>query len=153
MKIVKRIQSGYAKIEKWFNCVPATLTRATLGVLFVQSGWAKIHDLQKVTDYFVSLHIMFPSFNAHMVSLTELTCGSLLLLGLATRLAAFPLMISMTVALITAKTADVSSFSDLADVSEYLYIILLIWLFVKGAGPISVDYLIKKKFEHFNRRY
>ena len=78
---------------------------------------------------------------------TELVCGALLLLGLATRIATVPLIITMVVALSTALKGDIHELSDLFGLSEYLYIPLLLWLGVYGAGPISLDRVFAKRLE------
>ena len=41
---------GYAL--RWLS---PTVARLTVGLVFFQSGWAKLHDLEKVTDYFATL--------------------------------------------------------------------------------------------------
>src|SRR5437763_12646395 len=81
--------------------LPPLFARLTLGVVFVSSGWGKVHDLGKVTQFFTSLGIPAPAFNAALVGWTELICGGLLLVGLLTRLAACPLIVSMIVAIAT----------------------------------------------------
>ena len=69
----------------------------------------------------------------------------LLLLGLLTRVAALPLIGTMVVALLTALAPDIEGFSGLVGTVEFTYIALLVWLAVRGAGPISVDHLITRE--------
>ena len=64
-----------------------TVARLTIGLVFVQSGWGKLHDLEKVTGYFTELGLPAPHFQAILASTSEFVCGGLLLLGLATRFA------------------------------------------------------------------
>ena len=40
--------------------LPALLARAGLGIVFVQTGWGKLHALDQVTEFFRSLGIPFP---------------------------------------------------------------------------------------------
>ena len=40
------------------------LVRVSLAAVFVPTGWGKIHDLEKVTAYFVELGIPAPHLNA-----------------------------------------------------------------------------------------
>jgi putative oxidoreductase len=129
-------------IESSLGWFPPILTRLSLGILFLETGWGKVHNFEKVIEYFTSLGIPAPSFNAHFVGFTELICGTLLLIGLATRLASIPLIISMIVAVITAKRSDIHGLTDLFGVSEYLYVVLLSWLVIYGPGPLSLDRLI-----------
>src|SRR3954470_3287065 len=99
--------------------VAPLVARITLGVLFVSTGWGKVHDLHKVTGFFSDLGIPMPHLNAVMVSFVELIGGGLLLLGLASRLAALPLMASMAVAILTAQRASVHGLPDLFGLVEW----------------------------------
>jgi putative oxidoreductase len=121
------------------------LARATVGYAFVESGWGKINNLATVTEYFTELGIPAPALQAPFVSLVELIGGALVLVGLATRLAAVPLIGTMVVALITAKASDISSFSDLIGTIEFCYAALLAWLAAAGAGKISLDHVIARR--------
>lgn len=121
------------------------IARLTLGVAFVSSGWGKIHNLDKVTDFFTELGIPAPHAQAVFVSSVELVCGALVLLGLATRLASIPLICTMIVALITAKAEDIAGVSDLVGTIEFTYIALAIWLTVSGAGALSLDRVLARR--------
>ncbi|MBI1815426.1 MAG: DoxX family protein [Deltaproteobacteria bacterium] len=134
-----RLANRIGNALRW---LPLTVARLTVGVVFAQSGWGKLHDLAKVTDYFTELGLPAPAFQAMLASTTELVCGSLLLLGLATRFAAVPLMITMTVALRTALWSQIDSLGSLFGLAEFLYIALLLFLATNGAGPLSLDWLI-----------
>lgn len=126
--------------------LPLLFVRASMAAVFVPSGWGKLHDLQKVTEFFTELGIPAPGFNATLVAVTELGCGLLLLIGLASRLAAIPLVISMTVAIITAKRADISGIVDLFAMDEFVYIVMAIVVLVLGAGALSVDGQLGRRF-------
>jgi len=133
-----------ARIGNALSWLPPTVARLTVGLVFFQSGWGKLHDLTKVTDYFMELGLPAPAFQATLASTTEFVCGSLLLMGLATRFAAVPLMITMTVALRTALWSQIDSLGSLFGLAEFLYIALLLWLSTSGAGPLSLDWLIER---------
>jgi putative oxidoreductase len=121
--------------------LPPLVARVTLGVVFIGTGWGKLHNLEKVVEFFQSLGIPAAEYQAPFVAATELSCGLLLLLGLATRVAAVPLMISMIVAIRTALWSDLGGLNDLFGQAEYLYIALLLWLSISGAGTVSLDLL------------
>jgi len=127
--------------------VSPTVARLAVGLVFFQSGWGKLHNLAKVTDFFVELGIPAPGFHAVLTSTTELVCGSLLLVGLGTRLAAMPLIITMVVAIRTALWSQVDSFGALFGLAEFLYIVLLLGLATNGGGPLSLDWLIEHRAE------
>ena len=59
--------------------VPPLLARIVLGVVFVQSGWGKLHDLDRVVAFFTELGIPAPQIQAPFVAGTELVCGTLAL--------------------------------------------------------------------------
>jgi putative oxidoreductase len=130
-----------AKAKPWV----ILLSRISLGVVFLQSGWGKLHNLEKVTEYFTSLGVPAPQIQAPFVASVELVCGALVLLGLLTRLAAIPLIVTMLVAIATAKKAELESVSDLFGLIEYLYIVLFLYLIVEGAGAISLDALVRRR--------
>ena len=135
-------QRGAQYLETKLQAVPPTLARLTLGYEFLTTGWGKLHNLEKVTEFFTSLSIPAPAFHATFVSSIEFGCGALLLLGLLTRVAAVPLIGTMTVALLTALWPDIEGFSGLVGTLEFTYIGLCVWLVVRGGGPLSVDHLI-----------
>jgi putative oxidoreductase len=125
-----------------------TIARLTVGLVFFQSGWGKLHSLDKVTEYFTELGLPAAAFQARLASTTEFVCGGLLLLGLATRFAAVPLIITMCVAIRTALWDQVDGLASLAGLTEFAYIALLVWLATDGAGPLSLDRLIASGSRH-----
>ena len=124
--------------------VSPTVARLTVGLVFFQSGWGKLHDLDKVTDYFTGLGLPAPAFQATFASTAELVCGGLLLVGFATRFAAVPLIVTMCVAIRTALWEQVDGISSLVGLTEFAYIALLVWLGTNGAGPLSLDWLVAR---------
>lgn len=130
---------GAAKKLDWLALLVA---RLTVGVLFVSTGWGKVHSLGKVTEYFAELQIPMPGLNAVVASYTELICGALLTVGLASRLASLPLMVTMTVALLTAKKAEIHGLPDLFGEVEWTYFAILLIVVALGPGAASLDKLI-----------
>ena len=118
--------------------------RLSVGLLFLSTGWGKAHSLDKVTKFFISLHIPMPELNAVVVAYSELICGSLLVLGLCTRLATIPLIVSMVVAILTAKLADIHNVFDLVGADEFTYLCVLIMLALIGPGKVSLDRLLAR---------
>jgi len=118
------------------------LVRVTLGLVFVTTGWGKLHDLATVEGFFASLHIPAPHFHAVAVSSIELGGGLLLIAGLATRIASALLIGVMTVAIVTAKLPELHGLVDLANTIELTYLVMFAWLALSGAGAASIDHLI-----------
>ncbi|MGE3680199.1 MAG: DoxX family protein [Bdellovibrionales bacterium] len=135
---------GVDSLQK-LNWLPVLLARISMGSIFILSGWGKLHNLPKVTEFFTELGIPFPGINAGLVGVTEFGCGLLILLGLLTRLVSIPLIATMAVAIITAKRSEISSFTDVLGFEEFVYIVIFIWLIVNGAGKISLDTFISAR--------
>ena len=130
-----------SKLERVRWLGPLAL-RLSLGAVFVQSGWGKLHNLEQVTKYFGELGIPFPAFSAALSSTTELVGGTLIGLGLLTRLAAVPLSIVMLVAIATARRPDIDGLLTFLAFIEVTYLAGFVWLMVAGAGKASLDALL-----------
>jgi putative oxidoreductase len=115
------------------------LVRISLASVFVVTGWGKLHDLGKVTGYFTELGLPLPGLTAIVVATTEFVGGSLVLVGLFTRLASLPLAFSMLVAILTAKRGDIDGVATLFGFNEFTYLACFVWLVVAGAGAVSLD--------------
>lgn len=120
--------------------------RLGVGLVFLSTGWGKVHSIDKVTAFFTELHIPAPHFHAIFVGYTELLCGAALVLGLMTRLSAIPLAISMVVAIATARAKDLHGLFDLVTFDELTYIVILVMLVLLGPGKASVDHVLAKKY-------
>src|SRR6202044_379134 len=121
------------------------------GFQFAQTGWGKLHHIAKITDFFASLNIPFPGFNAPLIASLEFVGGILIMLGLFSRPIAFFLACNMFVAYWTAdREALTAIFSDpgkfyVADPYTFLFASLMILIF--GAGLFSIDTLISKRLQ------
>jgi putative oxidoreductase len=119
------------------------------GFQFAQTGWGKLHNLTKITGFFVSLNIPFPAANAHFVSGLEFVGGILLILGLASRFTSLLLVGNMFVAYWTADHEALTSiFSDpgkfyVADPYTFLFASLMVLVF--GPGLFALDTLIARR--------
>lgn len=137
--------AGFAeRIGSSLRWLSPTIARLTVGLVFFQSGWGKLHDLDKVIGFFTELGIPNPAFQARLASTAEFVCGGLLLLGLATRFAVVPLIVTMCVAIRTAQWENVDGIGSLVGLLEFSYIALLVWLGTDGPGPLSLDRLIAR---------
>ena len=121
-----------------------TLARLTVGVVFVGTGWGKLHSLPDVTSFFTDLGIPFPAFNARLTAGTEFFGGLLVLLGLCTRLASLPLAFTMVIAILTAKRANIDGITSLLGFEEWSYLVFFLWIALAGPGPLSLDALITR---------
>jgi putative oxidoreductase len=131
------------ELARYFDWLPSIVARVVVGWVFMWSGWTKLHNLPQMIQNFTEWGIPYPHFMTPLVSGIEFVGGLLLLLGLLTRFAAPPLVVVMIVAIISAKWDQVDSLETLLGFEEVAYIALFGWLAVAGAGPISLDAILK----------
>ncbi|WP_263375498.1 DoxX family protein [Granulicella aggregans] len=151
MTAMLRIYSRFSTAASYLQSPMLLAVRLYWGWQFVQTGWGKLHSIEKITAFFTTLNIPFAAFNAHFVSGLEFVGGILLIFGLGTRLVALLLATNMLVAYWTADhDALVSIFSDpgkfyVADPYTFLFASVMVLIF--GAGLFSVDALLAKRVE------
>jgi putative oxidoreductase len=141
---LRRTLLGLTQRLAWL--APA-LMRVTLGVVFIQSGWGKLHNLDDATAFFTELGIPMPHFNAVLASSTEVVGGFLVLIGLGARLAALPLAFTMVIAIITAKRAEIDGLAALLGLSEWAYLVMFLVIALLGPGALSLDALIVRRLQ------
>jgi putative oxidoreductase len=141
--IVDVFINGPERLSAYFSWLPPLFARLVVGWVFMGTGWTKLNNLDRITDAFVSWGIPFPQIMTPFVSAVEFVGGILLLLGLFTRIAAVPLVITMIVAVISAKWGDIDSLETLLGFEELAYMALFGWLAVAGPGAISLDRLLQ----------
>ncbi len=119
------------------------LVRIILGYVFLVAGLQKfIFPDDMGPGRFIEMGFPFPEFTAYFVGFFETLGGFLILIGLASRLAAIPLAITMVVAIITTKFPQFSdgfwafAHSARLDISMLLTSIFVIY---NGSGRYSVD--------------
>lgn len=145
-----RVYEGICSGSTFLQSPFLLAVRLYWGWQFAQTGWGKLHHLAQITEFFRSLGIPFPAFNAHFVSGLEFVGGLLLIAGLASRLTGFLLAANMFVAYWTAdRDALFSFFSDPgkfygADPYTFLFASLLVLIF--GAGFFSLDAAIARRW-------
>lgn len=126
------------------------LIRFLTGSIFVSEGIQKfLFPAELGVGRFIKLGIIYPEMTAPFVGVVEIICGILLLLGLFTRLATIPLLISMAVAITSTKghllmTEGFWKFAHEAR-TDYSMILCLLFLLVVGSGPLSLDGQILKR--------
>lgn len=118
--------------------------RITVGWVFLWSGWEKLHNLPQMIQNFREWHIPFPEILTPFASGAEFVGGTLLLVGLFTRIAGPALVIVMIVAIISAKLDQIDSFETFFGFEEVSYMALFGWLSIAGPGKVSLDYLLQR---------
>jgi putative oxidoreductase len=120
------------------------------GWQLTQSGWGKLHNLPRVTEFFTSLGLPMPAQTAVAISCLEFFGGIFLAVGLLSRLTALALTINLIVAYITAdREALFSIFSDpdkFYAAAPYTFLIASLIILLFGPGKIALDTALKKLF-------
>jgi putative oxidoreductase len=125
--------------------IPQLLVRLYLGYFFFETGLSKVGNLGVMAERFAEWGIPWPAFNAALSAYTELIGGALVVLGLATRLAALPLAFNMVVATAVVKMPKVESLADFVELDEPLYALAFLWLVFAGPGRVSLDHLLWRR--------
>ena len=143
---VKRLHDSFFHLVSYAQTPFLLCVRLYWGWQLIESGWGKLHHLDKVTEFFTSLGLPMPGATAVFISSLELFGGILLALGLFSRVISLMLTVNLIVAYITAdREALLSIFSDpdkfmAAAPFTFLWASLLVLIF--GAGKISADALL-----------
>lgn len=145
MKLLNFLILWPERIASHFLWAGPLIARIIVGYVFMLTGWNKLQNLDRVTEYFTSLGIPAPHILTPFVSGLECFGGLFLMLGVLTRISAGGLAITMIIAIITAKWAEVDSLHTLLGFEETLFLAIFTWLAICGAGKASFDYMIEKK--------
>jgi putative oxidoreductase len=127
------------------------LVRLYWGWQLIESGWGKLHNLEKVTEFFTSLSLPMPAQMAVFISCVEFFGGLFLAIGLFSRMTALVLTINMIMAYVTAdREALLSFFSDpdkFSAAAPYVFLVASLIILIFGPGKFCVDYLLRR-FTH-----
>jgi putative oxidoreductase len=120
------------------------LIRVLVGWVFLSEGIQKFLFPDSLgVGRFVTIGIPWPQVMAPFVGVVEIVCGSLLLIGLVTRLATVPLLIDIAVAIYSTKIVTFAKngfWGTLHEARTDLSMVLgLIFLVVVGGGAWSLD--------------
>jgi len=146
------------------NAPKATiLIRIMVGCVFLSEGIQKfLEPAARGAGRFAKIGIPWPEVSGPFVGGIEIVCGILLLVGLATRFAAIPLITTMVVALLSTKIPillghgfwgfnlrelSTYGFWSMAHEARTDFAMLLgsIFLLIVGAGPWSLDAEIERR--------
>jgi uncharacterized membrane protein YphA (DoxX/SURF4 family) len=120
------------------------LIRILVGWVFLSEGIQKFLFPEALgVGRFIKIGIPAPHIMAPLVGTVEIICGSLLLIGLATRFAAIPLLGVILVALFSTKlvfAAKAGLWSTLHEArTDVSMLLALIFLLIVGGGSLSLD--------------
>ena len=116
--------------------------RITIGILMLVHGTGKLITLLEGGPIeFADPIGVGPAASLVLAVFAEFICSLFLIFGVATRFAAFPLIITMMVAGFVVHANDVFFVKEKA----FLFLIVFITIAIAGAGKISVDNWIYRK--------
>ena len=121
------------------------LIRIWIGLVFFRSGLQKLDDWES-TLFLFEYEYMVPvlpfTVTAYLATAFELAMPILLIVGLASRLAALPLLgMALTIQFILG-----SANAAYNDFNHYAWMIFLLAIIVRGPGQWSVDRLLRQKY-------
>ncbi|MGK6340980.1 DoxX family protein [Chryseobacterium sp. DT-3] len=124
--------------------LPLFILRLTAGLIFLSEGLQKFINPESVgAARFAEIGFQNPELWASVVGSVEIVCGTLLLVGFISRLAALPLLIIMIVAFVTTKIPTLLNKGFWVFAHEYrtdfAMTMLLIFLLYFGSGNFSID--------------
>jgi putative oxidoreductase len=129
------------------------ILRLTWGWQLVESGYGHLTHVANTIAAFKGWGVPFPEFNVYVSGYTELLGGSLLMLGLATRLISVPLVFNFIVAYASAsrdtftelfKGDHLKGYDDFVNDAAFPFMMLALVMLAFGPGKASVDYLLQR---------
>ena len=134
------------------NDYRSILPRMVVGLVFLSEGIQKfLYPALVGAGRFEKIGFENPEFLAGFVGTFEIICGFLILIGFIARIASIPLIIIMLTAIIKTKIPIFMEkvFWTMAHDSrtDFAMTLLIIFLFIYGAGRFSVDYRIQTRIK------
>src|SRR5260370_20039018 len=103
-KVIGTVEHAYSLFEKAASSLQSPLllaVRLYWGWQFFQTGFGKLTSIDKVVDFFTSLGIPFPAFNAYLIGSLQCVRRIMLFLDLGSTIISLPLSVNLLVAYIT----------------------------------------------------
>jgi putative oxidoreductase len=159
-----RLARGYTVYSsgQYLQSTILLLFRLSYGWEMYLSGFRHLHDVDTMVGRFQDWGVPFPRFNVYVSGITELTGGTLLMLGLATRLVSIPLVFNFLVAIATAgkmkvqqalfggdhlrdyNAGHLGGLEGIVDDTAFPFLLTSLLTLTLGAGKVSLDYLIHR---------
>jgi len=135
----------FSRLSEYTHSLTLLLARFAVAYGFYEPAMMKWNDISSVSQWFDSMGILLPTFNAYIAASAETAGVVLLILGLFTRFISIPLIIVMIVAIMMVHlsngfAAGVNGF----EIPLYYMLFLLIF-FSQGAGRFSLDHFLFDK--------
>ena len=143
---MKTLYWKFKQLAENLKDLPPLFFRIILSYGFFEPATRKLGNIDGIAQWFASMNYPFPTLNAYLAGITEFSGSILLLLGLGTRIISLPLMFVMLVAIFTVHIGNGFAAGNNGFEIPLYYLLMLFSLVVNGAGRLSVDHLISKRF-------
>lgn len=117
------------------------LARISIAILMLTHGISKIALFNETPVQFMDFMGLGTEMSLALAIFAEMGCSVLILLGLATRVAVIPLIITMLVAVFIVHGADPFAKQEMG----LHYLLVYIMLLLTGSGKYSLDSLVTAK--------
>ena len=117
------------------------LLRVASSLMMVTHGWPKIANFSDYLNRFADPLGLGPALSLQATIFAEFFCAILVALGLLTRVALIPLIITMAVVTFIVHAGDAFGDKELS----LLYLVNFLVLFITGPGKYSLDKKINSK--------
>ncbi|MFN0044517.1 MAG: DoxX family protein [Alphaproteobacteria bacterium] len=133
------------------SCAAWPLVRATTGLFAMPHGAQKLFglfggDIGATIQFFEQIGLHPATALAYLVGATEFFGGLFLVLGLFTRVAAAGIAILMLIAAFQVHLANGYFWTDGGYEYPLFWAVIALAVFIRGAGPASLDRAIGKEF-------
>lgn len=115
--------------------------RVAIGFLMITHGWGKLQNFEAMSTAFPDPLGVGVKTSLILAIGAEFFASIFVIFGLLTRLSLIPLMFTMGMAFFVIHANDPLTSKELA----LVYLVTYIFLFIKGAGKLSLDNLLLSK--------
>ncbi|MGA0093419.1 MAG: DoxX family protein [Chthoniobacterales bacterium] len=130
---------------EWLKNLGLLVLRVWLGLsMLLLHGWPKVEKYAGLSEGFPDPLGVGPAMSLNLAIFAEVFCALLLVVGLAARLAALPLVVTMAVAFFVVHGGVLTGEGN--GEMAFVYLAGFVALFIAGPGRHSFDHLILRAF-------
>ncbi len=122
-----------------FN-IALLILRVGAAVLLIPHGYNKLKGFDQIQHKFINFLGLGSQVSLSLAIFAELFCSLFIILGLFTRLAAVPIVITLAVAVAKGQNMDIFGKGELPS----LFFLVFVAILLVGPGRVSIDGLMRK---------